>query len=215
MITARFRRQTSENQWIAAVSQAFPDATFRLLSGFQNGDTAVEIGECITESPEAVAQAAREHPAIESYDRLEATDRRLLAKYVTTDVGLYRFVEHSGLALSFPVVVKDGWSEFDFSGTREDFERVRAHLEETGLPYDLLTVVESTDSTALLTTRQREVLETALRRGYLAVPRECTLAELAETLDIDPSTASGIIRRGAARVLERHLAGPVDESSGQ
>lgn len=66
---------------------------------------------------------------------------------------------------------------------------------------------------SLLTERQREVLDAAVREGYLAVPRECTLAELAATLDVDKSTASTILRRGQARLVEWFLAGP--ESTGQ
>ena len=48
----------------------------------------------------------------------------------------------------------------------------------------------------------------ALRRGYFEVPRDCTLAEVAETLEVDKSSASETIRRGTARVLQQFLVGP-------
>ncbi|WP_436903087.1 helix-turn-helix domain-containing protein [Halovenus halobia] len=79
--------------------------------------------------------------------------------------------------------------------------------------YRSVSLVTRTDAESLLTERQREVLDAAVREGYLAVPRECTLAELAATLDVDKSTASTILRRGQARLVEWFLAGP--ESTGQ
>ena len=39
--------------------------------------------------------------------------------------------------------------------------------------------------------------------GYFEVPRDCTLAEVADTLGVDTSTVSETIRRGTARVLEQ------------
>lgn len=51
------------------------------------------------------------------------------------------------------------------------------------------------DQEGILTDRQHEVLETSYREGFFEVPRKCTLAELATTLDIDKATATEILRR--------------------
>jgi len=67
----------------------------------------------------------------------------------------------------------------------------------TPLFYGLLSVVHTDEEGTLLTDRQRE--------GYFAVPRECTLAELADELGVDRSAASETIRRGTARVVEQFL----------
>jgi len=40
-----------------------------------------------------------------------------------------------------------------------------------------------------------------VEEGYFEVPRECTLEDLADTLDVDKSTASETIRRGTGRVI--------------
>jgi predicted DNA binding protein len=69
-------------------------------------------------------------------------------------------------------------------------------------------VVETGDENAVLTDRQRDCLGVTLREGYFEVPRECTLAEVADAVGIDKSTASEILRRGESRVLKRFLLGP-------
>jgi predicted DNA binding protein len=58
-----------------------------------------------------------------------------------------------------------------------------------------------------LTDRQREYLTAAHRRGYFDVPRECTLAELADALGVDKSTVSVTLRRGTERVVGQFLVG--------
>ena len=73
--------------------------------------------------------------------------------------------------------------------------------------YELLSVVHAADDGALLTERQRECVTAALRLGYFEVPRRCTLAEGADELGVDTSTASETIRRAVARVMAQFLLG--------
>lgn len=210
MITASFRIRLPEDAWVAQLSQSYPDATFRLLSGVRTGETAVELGEIRADDPDAVSEAVAAHPSVIDHERLEVTDDRSLSKYETTDTDLYAFVEDSSLPPEFPVVVHNGWYELDFTGTRAEFDRFRAGLEDLEIPYDLLSILEGDGRADLLTPRQREVLEAAIRNGYFEVPRECTLAELADDLEVDKSTASGVLRRGEARIVTWFLTGADD-----
>ncbi len=209
-----------EEFWISTVSRSFPDATFRLLTGIPVEDRAMELGEIVGDEAASASEAIRSAPDVVAYDLLYADDERTLARYEATDQRLYDFLARSSLPPEFPVVVTDGRFEFDLTATRERFEAVGTALDESSFDYDLLSVVETgeTDGRAdreggltghgdLLTDRQRECLDAALREGYFEVPRECTLADLAETLDIDKSTASEILRRGERRILGAVLLG--------
>jgi hypothetical protein len=57
-----------------------------------------------------------------------------------------------------------------------------------------------------LTDAQRVALLTAYREGYFSEPRETSLEELAEELDISPTAVGGRIRRGTERLVEATLA---------
>jgi predicted DNA binding protein len=208
MISASFRIELPEHLWVAELSREFPRSTFRLLSGYRAGETALELGEIRTEQPEMAAEAARSHPSITDHEVLESESDRVLTKYETTDTDLYAFVEASSLTIEFPVDVQNGWYEFDLTGTREELDRLQAYLEPLSLSYELLSLVRTTEAGGLLTDRQRELLEAGLRRGYFEVPRGCTLAELAADMDVDKSTASTVLRRGQARLLRWYLTGP-------
>lgn len=208
MISARFRIQLPEHLWVSELSRGFPRTEFRLLSGYRMDDRAVELGEVVGDSAEQAVAAMDDHRAIEGYELLEADSGRALGKYETTQTALYDFVEASELTIEFPIDVDRGWYTFDLTGTRDELDELAAVLSESPLSYELESLVTRTDPESLLTDRQREVLETAVRDGYFSVPRECTLAELAARLDIDKSTASTILRRGEQRLVNWFLVGP-------
>lgn len=59
-----------------------------------------------------------------------------------------------------------------------------------------------------LTDAQRDALTTAYREGYFEEPRDASLVELADALDISPTAVGGRIRRGTAELVRATL---VDE----
>ena len=205
MISARIRAELPEEMWVADVSRRMPDTTFRLLSGVRADETAVELGEATGDDLSATGDAIAAHESIIEYEPLEVTDERALAKYETTDTLLYELVAASSIPVEYPVVVRDGWYELDITGTREEFERFQAVLDTSGRRYQLLSLLHESDTAGLLTDRQREVLEAGLREGYFEIPRDCTLAELAESVDADKSTVSRLLRRGEAQIIRHHL----------
>lgn len=202
MISARFWIELPETLWVTELSQQYPQATFRLLSGNQNDNHAVELGEVIAEHPDEIADMMRSHPSISNYELLESADRLVLGKYKTNDTQLYEFVEGESLTIEFPVVVQNGWYEFDLTGTREELDTLQNRLDAAPLSYELQWLITERDADELLTDRQQEILNVAIRRGYFEVPRECTLAELAEILVVDKSTVSTVLRRAESRVLK-------------
>lgn len=208
VVAARFRIELPSEAWIAEISRSFPDATFRLLAGQPTEGGAMHLGEVRADNPATVGHAIESHPSVGAYRRLHATDGRGLARYKTTEDGLYAFVERTALVPDYPVVVRNGWFEVDITDTRDRFQAFRSALEQSSMTYELLSVVQAVDRGGLLTDRQRELLERALQEGYFEVPRECTLEDVADTVGVDPSTASGVLRRAQARLVTHHLSTP-------
>lgn len=187
------------------MSSSFPNTTFRLLTGVPTDERSLELGEVVGENAAAAADAIRAHADVIEYELLFADDRRALARYETTEQRLYGFLGDSSVPPEFPVVVENGAMEFDLTATRETFEAVVETLEANGFRYELLSLVHGERPAEMLTERQRECLAVAFREGYFEVPRRATLAEVAESLGVDKSTASETIRRGSARVMEWFL----------
>lgn len=205
MIRARFRMALSDEIWPYEVSTSFPDATLRLLTGVPKGDRALELGEARAQNPETVSEAIRRHPDIDGYDELYLDETRVIGQYEADEKSLYEFLWESSLPPEFPIIVEDGEMEFAVTATQPQFEAFGATLDELGKQYELLSLVHTDDRDQLLTDRQREYLIAAHNHGYFDVPRDSTLAEVADTLGVDPSSASETIRRAASRVIADFL----------
>lgn len=65
---------------------------------------------------------------------------------------------------------------------------------------------ESTEERSLLTEKQERALETAFRMGYYDVPRRAHLDDVADALDISPSSTSALLRRGSSRFFSHQFA---------
>jgi predicted DNA binding protein len=191
---------------MAEVSAAHPEATYRLLAGLVDGEAALEVGEVVADEAEAAARAVEDHPAVASYERLAGDDDRVLARYEVEDLALYGFLRAEGVPPAFPVTVEDGWFEVTLAASRERLAEVDQALGANPLEHEVLALVEDEGEEGALTDRQEEVMEAALTHGYLAVPRECTLEELAGELDADKSSVSGVLRRAQAELAERYVA---------
>jgi hypothetical protein len=85
MPTAKFALEVPPNTWMAEVSTSFPDTRFRLLTGIQNGDEAVELGETVGGETRRADAALAAHPDILDHERLYAGDERVLGRYRTTN----------------------------------------------------------------------------------------------------------------------------------
>jgi len=64
---------------------------------------------------------------------------------------------------------------------------------------------QSTDGESLLTEKQHRALETAVELGYYDVPRKAHLDDVAAALDIAPSSASTLLRRGCRQFFSQQL----------
>jgi hypothetical protein len=206
VIRARFRLRLREDLWVSSVSRAFPDASLRLLAAAPVGDRTMELGETWGDDPRAVTEAIRDHPDVLDFELLQCDDERSLSKYETCDQALFEFLGGSSLLPEFPLVVENGVMSFGITASQQEFSEFGDRLDASGVRYELLSVVHRDEGgEGPLTDRQRECLDVAWRLGYFEVPRDCTLAEVADTLDVDTSTVSETIRRGTARVLEQFL----------
>ncbi len=205
VIRARFRLALSEDIWVNDVSTAFPDSTLRLLTGVPMGERALELGEVRANEPARVTETIKDHPDIFAYDQLYVDDTRAIGRYEANEKGLYELLWTSSLPPEFPIIVENGAMEFDLTATQDQFETFTAALNDADRQYDLLTLVHTGEETSLLTDRQQEYLRVAYRRGYFDVPRTCTLADLADTLGVDKSSASETIRRGAGRIIGNYF----------
>lgn len=104
-----------------------------------------------------------------------------------------------------------GWREQWLLPDREALQDIWQEAREEGFEFDVLqfrrqggTDLEYAGLNAP-TDEQREALVAAYEQGYFAEPRETSLAELAESLDLSPTAVAGRLRRGMKSAIEMTL----------
>ncbi|NEU55388.1 helix-turn-helix domain-containing protein [Halorussus sp. MSC15.2] len=113
----------------------------------------------------------------------------------------------SELMIEMPIeALPDGAREMTFVGDEAAFadaiptdpERYDVELLEMGE-----RPPRADDLFSCLTERQREVLDAALERGYYENPRRATHEEVADALDVSPSTVGEHLRKIESRVFSQ------------
>lgn len=213
MPDARLTVAIPTDTWLAELSTVYPDATIRVLTALADGEAAFGLLEVTGDDPLALLGALREFPALRTVDLVSADDRTAVVHIETTETALIDPVAAAGVPLQTPFVVEDGRVEWELTTAEDRLAALGEHLSAAGLAYDV-EYVKRTDATApptVLTSRQSEVLAVALDRGFFAIPREATVADVADAVGVSKSTASDILRR-AQRNLTQWYFERTDES---
>lgn len=91
-----------------------------------------------------------------------------------------------------------------------DFRQILAHLESEGIETKIEDIAPLERKPAL-TGRQKEILATAIARGYFEFPRKISLTGLSGLVGVKPSTLSEILRSAERRIMSTALDSPFQE----
>lgn len=208
MPDARLSVRVPPDTWMYELSTAEPSATFRVLTVLRDGETAFAILEVTAVSPLSLLAAIRERDAIPSVELVSADDETAVVHLETDETGLLDPVAAAGVPLQTPFVVEDGTVVWDLTASADRLATLDDRLEDAGLRYAVEYVRRNDTAPGvpdLLTDRQFEVLERARDLGFLAIPREATLDDVADAVGVSTSTASDLLRRGQRNLAEWYL----------
>lgn len=163
-----------------------------------------------TEDIEAVEDALRVDPAIVSLERIDhdegigqfrvewAEDFQALVDEIVDQHGIVQEAEAANgrwyLKIKFvePSAVSQFQSFFRERGVAFELQRLYDGTSPKEREYDL-------------SSEQREVLVTALEKGYFSVPREAQIEDLADALGISASAVSQRLRRATSNLTKNTL----------
>jgi len=144
----------------------------------------------------------RDDEAIYSFEYTD--EAKILSPVISAANGVILEMENDGSAWILTVWMPE----------RTDLVQLWDYARRNEIDIELLRVNEyaslgTTD--AGLTDSQREALLVALESGYFEEPRNATLGEVAEDLDISQPAASGLLRRGIKRLVISSLMDDSEE----
>lgn len=163
---------------------------------------------------EAVDEALEDDPGTTNPTVLaEQGDRRLFRVDFTElgrETNILQIVVENGGAARYGLGTNDGWTIHTEFPNREGVERLYQFCRDHDIAITFHRIFEQTEwpagTSPKLTTAQEETLIEAANSGYLAVPRECSLAELGDRLGVSETAASERFRRGAKNLIQATLS---------
>jgi predicted DNA binding protein len=210
MVVVEFRMDTPILQ--DALAHA-PETVVIHEQQYQVGDDITHLFWAEDSDLTAFEEGLAADPTITNVSQLAETPTRRMYRVTFTDYGerVATFPSWSGLDISLldSTGSHKGWEIRMRMPDRDTLHQYREVCEENDLPFHLTSIYEEEEATskaeAQLTTAQREALTTARERGYFEIPRQASLADVADHLEISPQALSERLRRGTATLIDAVL----------
>lgn len=198
---------TAVDGWLATISTEFPDAEFRLLATQLRDEGAFVILEVVTPRGDALVRRFENTPEVGSIEVYYTDERMVLLQFRTSATKSYDPLRRSKNVSLYPTILRDGWFSVELAASHERLSEYTDELAAADIPYQVLSLTQSYDSSELLTDRQWHIITEAVESGYYDAPRRCTVTELAESLDIHKSAASRLLHRAESRIITGFVTG--------
>ncbi|GAA0255110.1 helix-turn-helix domain-containing protein [Haladaptatus pallidirubidus] len=197
---------TAVDGWLAMISSDFPDAEFRLMATQLRDDGAFVILEVLTPKGDALVRRFENTPEVNAVDVYHTDERMVLLQFQTSVTKSYDPLRRSKNISIYPTILRDGWFSVELAGSHERLSEYTDELAAAGIPYEIVSLIQSHTASEMLTDRQWEFIIEAVERGFYESPRNCTLAELGDILEIHKSAVSRLRHRAESRIIKNFVA---------
>jgi predicted DNA binding protein len=194
-----------ESLEIGQATATVPESHIELEQIVPIGDGIIPYFWATVEDFDSFEVSVSEYESVDRLEHVATVDNRRLYRVYWDETG--EFVD--ALAESNATVLEghgsDPWTFRLLFPTREHVTTFREQCAAENIPFDVRRISELSDDVAEpqfgLTGQQYEALRLAVERGYYSIPRETTLADLAQEVGISQQAMSERLRRGTAKVL--------------
>jgi predicted DNA binding protein len=183
-----------------------PDDEFRMLASHRTEDSLRVVVDAETPDPKTLIQVPYQAPEVRSYEVLQTNQQGVLLQIETAEHESRVAARTTGMLPQYPMVLRNGWQIIETITSWERLSNLKAEFEERDVSFEILSISQSVEVTDLLTPRQWEVLTEAITRGYYDTPRGCSLTELADALEVNPSAVSGVLHRAEEQIIKSFAA---------
>lgn len=190
-----------DHESVSQLSTDNPDREFSLFD-YKREETGCHV--VLTASglaPETVLPYFEKDSDVLEYEVIHTEDDVSAVRFSIETPPAHQYRAIFTMTPRSPPTVQRGWINATIEESREGLDSFLALLREGGIHYQVISITESNTPTELLTTRQREVVRAAIDQGYYEIPKSCTLAEIADSLDSHKSTIGGVLNRAEGRII--------------
>jgi len=201
---AKLTLQIPSGIWIGTLTRDHPDATVRVLAALLEDEQGVGLVEILSDDLPTVLADMEGNEDVSLVDVLQQTADRALVWFETTAPLPLLAARDSGVPLETPFEIRDGDLSWEVTAPHERLSDLGEMLDSFGVSFEVEYVRDAVPDDQLLTDRQQRLVQAAVESGYYDTPRECSLTELAERVDIAKSTASETLHRAEEQIVKQY-----------
>ena len=186
-----------EGHWAGEATRTHPNAVLQIIETMPLG------------KGRGTAQIASEQNLLDDLLNLRGIERvdnlgsgKASVTIASGGGGFIKPLRTVGVVPRTPFDVIDGWADWTIQCSSEQAKNLIKEIQQNGIQMRLKSTRSSEQK--LLTKRQTEVFELALRRGYWKSPRETTLTELSLELNVAKSTLSVMLHSIEGKIIEKY-----------
>jgi predicted DNA binding protein len=201
-----------EGIWIGDVSREYPNASIRILAALTDDNAGVGLTEITAADLQDIIADIQSSDSVIELEILQQYEDTVLVQFETTMPLLLLPVQDSGVPLEMPFTIEDGQAEWDITAPQHRLSELGEQLDEFGIPFNVNAVHQHIEPEQLLTDRQLRLVNAAVEHGYYDTPRQCSLTELAEEVDLAKSTCSETLHRAEEKIIKQFIENLDDTS---
>jgi predicted DNA binding protein len=200
-----------EHTWIGDLSTAHPDVVFQVVTSIPGERTGIGLVRLTTADPLPLITDIQSRDDVEDLELLWKHDDEALIQIETSNPLPLLPVLRAGVPLKMPFDIQNGEATWEMTTLTSRLSSLGDHLDDLGIGFAIEYVreIDASQADQLLTDRQQEVLLAAVEAGYYRAPRESTLSDVAEVLDIANATCSDLLHRAEGHIIhwfvEEHM----------
>lgn len=172
-----------------------------------NEDRVMPYVWVVADDEDAIEGCVREDPSVNDVDQINDTDDGTLYHMdwvENIEVLVHIMVEENGTVLS-AATIDENWQLRVLFPDRDALTNTHDYAEKNGFSLTLEALYEmdnEREGRFGLSSAQHEVLRLATERGYFDIPRETSLEELADELEVSTQALSERLRRAQKNLNE-------------
>jgi len=145
------------------------------------------------------------HPSICSVEIAPIKEGGVLGTIVTDQCIACKMLTDSNCFMTSAKSLGDGWVEWNLiSGKDSALKDFVGSLKTSGCDVDIVKTQRLTKR-QILTGRQEEIIQLALKAGYYDTPKKTTINKLAKKFDVASSTLAEILQRAEKKIIGRYF----------
>jgi hypothetical protein len=201
-----------EHTWIGDISTARPELLFQVVTSIPGEGTGIGLVRLTAADPLPIVTDIQAREDVEDLELLWKHGDEALLQIETSNPLPLLPVWRAGVPLKMPFDIQDGEATWEVTTSSSRLSSLHDHLEDLGIGFSIDHVheIDASQADRLLTDRQQEVLLTAVEAGYYRSPRESTLGEVADSLDVADATCSDVLHRAEGHVVHWFVEEHVD-----